>query len=282
MRAAIRTPLLGEPACGAGPRHLVGRDRAAIRGCHRPPWSGRVAARRVSGRPRRSAGVRRELVRSRCLRQVGAQGPPTAYDWMRAAATHWAADTLPLANGHRRATPEGPGRRRQVPEPVRVGRLRHGGQCQGVDGHISTGGRRIALGGAWDEPDYMFYSRDERDPFDRSTNIGFRCARYQDGPPLQAMAWTPGRQRVYQASDVVSDATFASHRELYAYDRTPLQSRLESVEPHDDQGWRREMVSYTAPGSLERLPAFVFVRRAPSRGSRRSCSFPEPPPSTRG
>ena len=35
-----------------------------------------------------------------------------------------------------------------------------------------------AIGGAWDEPLYMFNDGDARSPFERAPNFGFRCAKY--------------------------------------------------------------------------------------------------------
>ena len=39
-------------------------------------------------------------------------------------------------------------------------------------------GKRFIMGGAWDEPLYMFNNADARSPFDRSADFGFRCAKY--------------------------------------------------------------------------------------------------------
>src|SRR5437667_12088394 len=39
-------------------------------------------------------------------------------------------------------------------------------------------GKRYIMGGAWDEPVYMFNDADASSPFERSANFGFRCAKY--------------------------------------------------------------------------------------------------------
>ena len=39
-------------------------------------------------------------------------------------------------------------------------------------------GKRYVLGGAWDEPEYLFADRDAQSPFLRAANIGFRCVKY--------------------------------------------------------------------------------------------------------
>ena len=42
--------------------------------------------------------------------------------------------------------------------------------------------KRYILGGAWNDPKYLFYMPDARLPFDRSEGNGFRCARYEQEP----------------------------------------------------------------------------------------------------
>ncbi len=52
----------------------------------------------------------------------------------------------------------------------------------------ATGGRRFLLGGAWNEPRYMFADYDARLPFDRSHGNGFRLAVYPTPPPPEVLA----------------------------------------------------------------------------------------------
>jgi eukaryotic-like serine/threonine-protein kinase len=191
---------------------------------------------------------------------------PTVHDWIRAAATLWAPDVLPLSNvataGRR---PTG-----LIPVGTSAGVSEWGvydmaGNVKEWTANRSTDDRRIVLGGAWDESDYMFFSRDERDPFNRSLNVGFRCARYPDGPSAAALSWTPDRQRSYDAVKPVPERTFEMFRGVYEYDRAPLQAQIDAVAPADGAGWRRETVSYSGPGGVERMTAYLFVptRAAP-------------------
>jgi dienelactone hydrolase len=50
----------------------------------------------------------------------------------------------------------------------------------------------------------------------------------------------------------------AVYRRLYDYDRTPLDSRVESVED-DSPYWRKEKVNYAAAYGNERIPAYLFL-----------------------
>jgi predicted Ser/Thr protein kinase len=122
-------------------------------------------------------------------------------------------------------------------------------------------GSRYILGGAWNEPDYMFVHPDSRSPFDRSETHGFRCM--QDADPkqpapaaLKAAVAPPSRN--YAVEKPVADSVFSIYAKQYDYDRTPLEPRLEKTDdssPH----WRREIVSLGPAYGGERLPVYLFL-----------------------
>ena len=47
----------------------------------------------------------------------------------------------------------------------------------------ASGDDRCTLGGAWNDPPYLFLLSDARPPMDRSSGNGFRCAKYEVDPP---------------------------------------------------------------------------------------------------
>ena len=49
-------------------------------------------------------------------------------------------------------------------------------------------GKRYVLGGAWDEPNYMFIDPDAQSPFLRAANIGFRCVKYIEPESIPKVA----------------------------------------------------------------------------------------------
>ena len=52
-----------------------------------------------------------------------------------------------------------------------------------------TDGSRFLLGGAWNEPRYMFADYDARGPFERAPEYGFRLAKYiRPLPPALTVA----------------------------------------------------------------------------------------------
>jgi dienelactone hydrolase len=122
-------------------------------------------------------------------------------------------------------------------------------------------GKRYLLGGAWNEPDYTFLYSDFRDPFERSDLNGFRCMADGERPPPAAFAdpiAPPSRN--YAAEQPVSDAIYKIYAGQYAYDRTPLEARVERT-LDDKPGWRHEIVTIAAAYGGERLPIHLFLPR---------------------
>ena len=65
--------------------------------------------------------------------------------------------------------------------------------------------------------------------------------------------------RDYRKERPVPEATFRFFRRLFAYDRLPLDARIERRD--STAQWRREKVSYDAGYGGERLPAYLFLPR---------------------
>jgi dienelactone hydrolase/predicted Ser/Thr protein kinase len=122
-------------------------------------------------------------------------------------------------------------------------------------------GARYVLGGAWNDPDYAFLYSDFRLPFDRSETNGFRCMKDAGQPAaakLSAAIAPPARN--YATEKPVADAIYRIYAEQYAYDRTPLDPRLEKTDDSSAQ-WRREIVSIAPAYGGERLPINLLLPR---------------------
>ena len=99
---------------------------------------------------------------------------PTIYHWTAAASPADSPSIIPASNFGGQGT-------------ARVGKY-HGMSWSGaydMAGNVkewcsneADSGNRYIMGGAWDEPTYMFNDVDARSPFERSANFGFRCAKY--------------------------------------------------------------------------------------------------------
>ena len=140
----------------------------------------------------------------------------------------------------------------------------------------SSASGRYLVGGSWSDPNYLFLNEAASDPFERSANVGFRCAK--NDSPLPANVTGPFEQsfRDYLKEKPASEAEFRIYRSFYSYDRTDLAPSAVSVDdssPH----WRREKVSVAAAYGGERLPIELFLPRSAKPPYQTVVYFPESP-----
>jgi formylglycine-generating enzyme required for sulfatase activity/predicted Ser/Thr protein kinase len=184
---------------------------------------------------------------------------PTFFHWYRAAELGTVSDILLLSNFG------GGG-------PAPVGRHQGLGPFGAYDqaGNVrewcwnAAGDRRYTLGGAWNDPTYLYQGPEIVDPWDRPFTQGFRCARYAAPPAADTLAPVEfgAITRDYAREKPVSDEVFSAYRSLYSYDRTPIDARLEATDdsaPH----WRRETISFAAAYADERVHAYLFLPKGP-------------------
>ena len=180
---------------------------------------------------------------------------PSLYHWFRASGTDEIySDILQLSNF------EGKG-------PVKAGARAGLGPWGTLDmaGNVKewcaneVAGRplRYILGGGWNEPSYRFKEQDAHNAWARNATFGMRLVRNL-GPAESAMVPVGRVNRDPMSVVPVSAELQAAYRQLYEYDRTPLDSRLESVDDGSPY-WRKEKVSYAAPYGNERIPAYLFL-----------------------
>jgi hypothetical protein len=178
---------------------------------------------------------------------------PTVFHWQRAAEMGLFADIITVSNF------DGDG-----PAPV--------GSFGGLGPHgtydmagnvrewcLNAGGEsRYSLGGAWSDPTYMYDNMEAIDPLDRSLKNGFRTMRVAGVLPPETTVAIDNPVFDFRDVEPVDDDVFEVVKGAFAYDRTDLDARLESVDessPH----WRRERVSFTAAYGGERVPAYLFL-----------------------
>ena len=127
-----------------------------------------------------------------------------------------------------------------------------------------TDGGRFLLGGAWNEPRYMFADYDARGPFERAPGYGFRLAEYDKPlpPSVTAHVQIEGLSRDLQERTPVADNIFAVYARQFAYDRTPLHAVVESTE--QSETWLRHIVVVDAAYGGERMRVHLFL---PKNGS---------------
>lgn len=124
----------------------------------------------------------------------------------------------------------------------------------------ATAHERYLLGGAWNEPSYVFKHLVAADPLRREPTNGVRCAMYPEPPGEPATApVTPQRQ--YDQPAPVSDETFALLRGMYAYDRNrPLDARVERLDDGRSD-YRRETVSFRTAYDADRMEVHLLIPR---------------------
>jgi eukaryotic-like serine/threonine-protein kinase len=183
---------------------------------------------------------------------------PTVAHWLRASGQQQSGDITALSNFVRSG-----------PAPVGTyqalgpfGTLDMAGNVKEWCWNQSEGNKRVVLGGAWDEPAYLFTIRDIASAFDRSPANGFRCVRLFSGkiPPaaFRDMLFAAG-DRDYEKETPASDELFKVYKSLYTYDKTPLDARIESREESTES--IHETITLDAAYGKERVIAHFYRPR---------------------
>jgi dienelactone hydrolase len=134
-----------------------------------------------------------------------------------------------------------------------------GGNVREWSASANTSGARYLHGGAWDDPLYVFWTHpDASAPWDRSSRHGFRCVRDVRPPAQTAFASFDVHVTRNEPLHPMTDADLASVRRLYAYDRAPLDSRVESSRIRFG-AWREEAVSFAAASGDGRMTARILL-----------------------
>src|SRR5450432_878862 len=135
---------------------------------------------------------------------------PTIYHWNRAAGPLSSALVVPVSNfGGSGLLPVGT---KQGIGPW--GTYDMAGNAKEWIWNEADKGHRYVLGGAWDEPNYMFVDPDAQTAMLRAPNLGFRCVKYiepQSIPPVATAAMPSPRRNLSQVKPI-SDAMFQAYR----------------------------------------------------------------------
>jgi formylglycine-generating enzyme required for sulfatase activity len=179
---------------------------------------------------------------------------PTVTHWVRASGSSHAGDISPLSNfGHL-----GPARVGTYSGLGPFGTLDMAGNVKEWCWNQSAGDRRYILGGAWNEPTYLFRSCDTAPSFDRSAANGFRCVRYfsRNLPPAVVREILE-KHRDYSKERPVSDEVFQVYKSFYAYDKVPLHAHIELEEKSADAIHQR--ITFDAAYGKERVIAHLYL-----------------------
>lgn len=179
---------------------------------------------------------------------------PTVYHWAAAASPADSPSVVPLSN----FAGKGPARVGNYLGMSWTGAYDMAGNVKEWTLNEDGSGKRYIMGGAWNEPIYLFNDADASLPLERSANFGFRCARYDPtGAAAKAADPITRKARDFSSEKPVSDQVFQAYTRLYSYDRTPLNAVIESTEKTDE--WKRETITFDAAYGNERITAYLFL-----------------------
>jgi eukaryotic-like serine/threonine-protein kinase len=181
---------------------------------------------------------------------------PTIYHWNRAAGPFAAASIVPASNfGSAGVLPVG-----SRPDMSPWGNFDMAGNVKEWVWSEAGPGKRYVLGGAWDEPNYLFAEPDAQSPFVRAANIGFRCVKYIDpqGLPKVAVDPLPTPLSDFRQIKPASDQLFRAYRSLYSYDKTPLNAVVQRLDTSDED-WTAQKITYTATYGNEQASTYLLL-----------------------
>ena len=119
-------------------------------------------------------------------------------------------------------------------------------------------GKRYVLGGAWDEPNYMFIDPDAQSPFLRAAERRLSlCEIYRPAWSPLGAAPVPVATLTHETQPVSDDCSSA-YRSLYSYDKTPLNATVKRLDSSDED-WTIEKITYTAAYGNEQAIAYLLL-----------------------
>jgi eukaryotic-like serine/threonine-protein kinase len=181
---------------------------------------------------------------------------PTIYHWNRAAMPLVASFVVPASNfGSSGVLPVGS---KQDMSPW--GSYDMAGNVKEWIWNEAGSGKRFVLGGAWDEPNYMFIDPDAQSPLLRASNIGFRCVKYIEPDSIPKVATDPITISIRNLTKEkpASDEVFKAYRGLYSYDKLPLSATVEPFGTNEED-WTAEKITYRAAYGDEQAIAYLFL-----------------------
>ena len=178
---------------------------------------------------------------------------PTIYHWFTAADPFTSNHVVPLSNfGGNGTAPVG-----QFKGLSRDGIYDMAGNVREW-AQNSDGEARFILGGGWNDPEYAFNDAVASPAFDRSSENGIRLASYPDTSNVAAAGAPIDKAfRDYQLEKPVTDDVFSVYRQMYEYDKTPLNAVV--IERIENAAYTRERIELDAAYNEERLSVFVFL-----------------------
>jgi formylglycine-generating enzyme required for sulfatase activity/dienelactone hydrolase len=185
---------------------------------------------------------------------------PTVAHWLRASGLQHAGDITPLSNFG--SSGPAPANTYQALGPFGTSDM--AGNVREWCFNQGEGEGRYIMGGAWNEPAYLFLNRVTVRSLDRSPTNGFRCVRYLSAIPTAAVKETLASPRDYESEKPVSDEVFQIIKSQYSYQKAPLNALILNREVSADS--IHETISFDAAYRNAHVIAHLYLpgkRRPP-------------------
>ncbi len=186
---------------------------------------------------------------------------PTVYHWARAAFPVIEAGILvltPQMIAYSNLESEGPIAVASTPDMSSAGTYNMAGNvrewCLNQRGTL-----RFAMGGKWDEPQYVLFNAIPIDPWDRSEGNGFRCMRMPGDAQVQEEFLKPFGDYLFEANrNRYTKETLQATLGIFgAASRTDFAVQIDSTDT-TQRHYNREELSIAGPGAVnDRLPIIV-------------------------
>jgi eukaryotic-like serine/threonine-protein kinase len=133
-----------------------------------------------------------------------------------------------------------------------AGNVREWAQNSGGDN------RNFILGGAWKSQTYLYTEPELPSSWDRSPINGVRCVRNTAAPTEEMTRVIKGLERDFSKLKPVNDQVFQAYQTMYAYDKSPLDAKVEGV-VQDTADWTEQKITFNTAYNDERMAAYLFL-----------------------
>jgi hypothetical protein len=123
-----------------------------------------------------------------------------------------------------------------------------------------SGDYRYVLGGAFNQPEYLFEAPDVLAPDARPPDVGVRCMKTESEVPEALLGPLPALRHDFRDDEPITDDVYTAVTAQFSYDRTSVSAQTLSRDD-SDRRWIRETVSYPAPHGDERIVSHLYLPR---------------------
>ncbi len=123
-----------------------------------------------------------------------------------------------------------------------------------------SGDDRFVIGGAFNQPEYLYEAREALDANARTDDVGVRCMRTVTAVPDELRGPLPAMRHDFREDQPIGDDLYRAVTAQYSYDHVAIEGEV--VAREDSHGrWIRETVTYPAAYGGEEIAAYLYLPR---------------------